>query len=110
MSSLSTHVLDTVSGLPAVGVGLRLYLEQDLLFEGVTDNDGRCPLLKEILLNTGRYRLEFEVGKYFRELHGVMEDPAFLDTVPIVFGLSAVGHAHIPLLVSPYSYSTYRGS
>ncbi|GBR45535.1 hydroxyisourate hydrolase [Neokomagataea thailandica] len=110
MSSLSTHVLDTVSGLPAEGVSLRLYLAQEVLFEGVTNSDGRCPALRDISLNAGTYRLEFEVGAYFRDVHAVLEEPVFLETVPIVFGLPGGRHAHVPLLVSPYSYSTYRGS
>lgn len=110
MSSLSTHVLDTVSGLPAVGVKLRLYSEGKLIFEGTTNNDGRCPSLRDVPLVSGVYRLEFEIGAYFRMTQTALEEPAFLDMVPIVFGLAEGRHAHVPLLAAPYSYSTYRGS
>ncbi|MBR0560438.1 hydroxyisourate hydrolase [Neokomagataea anthophila] len=110
MSSLSTHVLDTVSGLPAVGVTFRLYSAQDVLFEGVTNSDGRCPLLRDISLSAGTYRLEFEIGAYFRGTHTALEEPSFLDIVPIVFGLAEGRHVHVPLLAAPYGYSTYRGS
>nr|WP_298798299.1 hydroxyisourate hydrolase [uncultured Acetobacter sp.] len=110
MSSLSTHVLDTVSGRPAAGVAFRLASGPTVLFEGVTDADGRCPALRELPLEKGQYRLEFEIAAYFRAQGHELADPPFLDIVPIVFGLSADGHAHVPLLAAPYGYSTYRGS
>jgi len=110
MSSLSTHVLDTVSGRPAAGVALRLYGAGLLLFEGETNGDGRCPALRELALAAGHYRLEFEIGTYFRGQGAALSDPPFLDIVPIVFGLGADTHAHVPLLAAPFSYSTYRGS
>ncbi|XEA92021.1 hydroxyisourate hydrolase [Xanthomonas sp. DAR 80977] len=110
MSSLSTHVLDLSRGMPAAGVALRLFAGETLLHDGVTDADGRCPALRELTLAAGRYRLEFDVADYFRG-HGVaLSEPPFLDVVPIAFGLADAAHCHVPLLVSPFGYSTYRGS
>lgn len=109
MSSLSTHVLDTVNGCPAQGVGLRLLAGREVLFEGLTDADGRCRDLPD--LPPGAYRLEFAVAAYFTARGTVLPDPPFLDIVPIDFGIAdAQGHYHVPLLVSPFGYSTYRGS
>lgn len=109
MTSLSTHVLDTMHGRPAAGVALRLLSEGQVLFEGRTDADGRRRDLPA--LQPGRYVLEFAVADYFRAQGVVLPDPPFLDQVAIAFGLAeAEGHYHVPLLVSPYSYSTYRGS
>lgn len=110
MSSLSTHVLDTMQGVPAAGVALVLHdaLTDAELARGETDGDGRYRAFPE--LAAGQYRLTFAVGAYFRA-HGVtLAEPAFLDEVPVVFGLGDAGHVHVPLLVSPYAYSTYRGS
>lgn len=109
MASLSTHVLDTSHGCPAAGVVLRL-IDGDgtILFAAATDADGRCPGLPA--LAPGRYRLEFAVASYFAG-HGVaLADPPFLDSISIDFGIADDGHYHVPLLVSPYGYSTYRGS
>lgn len=108
MSSLSTHVLDTVSGRPAAG--LRVVLTQDgiVLAEGRTDADGRWrdfPALK-----AGAYVLTFHAGDYFRAAGTPLADPPFLDIVPIHFGVGDKGHYHVPLLVSPFAFSTYRGS
>jgi len=109
MSSLSTHVLDTAHGRPAENVALRLVADGDLLFEGRTDADGRCRDLPT--LAPGRYWLEFAVGDYFKALGVALGDPPFLDRIPIHFGVAeADAHYHVPLLVSPYGYSTYRGS
>ena len=109
MTSLSTHVLDTAQGRPAAGVALRLAdAEGTLLFEGVTDADGRCPGLPGIA--AGRYRLSFAVADYFRAQGVALADPPFLDVVTIDFGIGDGGHYHVPLLVAPYGYSTYRGS
>ena len=109
MNSLSTHVLDTTHGRPAAGVALRLIAaDGTLLLDGATDADGRCPALPRVA--PGRYRLTFAVADYFRELGVVLPDPPFLDVVAIDFGIAEAGHYHVPLLVSPFGYSTYRGS
>jgi len=107
--SLSTHVLDTSAGTPAQGVALRLLFAGLPLFEGVTDGDGRCPALRDLILHAGIYKLEFHVASYFRLQGHVLAEPPFLDVIGIEFGMSK-GHYHVPLLVSPYGYSTYRGS
>jgi 5-hydroxyisourate hydrolase len=113
MSGLTTHVLDTAHGRPAQGVAVRLYRDGAVVAEAVTNADGRCsaPLLAGEALMAGRYRLDFEVGAYFRGLGLSLPNPAFLETVAIEFGVAdpAVGY-HVPLLVSPFAYSTYRGS
>lgn len=109
MSSLSTHVLDTMHGCPAQAVAIVLRAGDDLLYEGRTDVDGRCRDLPA--LSPGRYRLEFAVAAYFRGKGVTMPEPPFLDVVTIDFGVAeADAHCHVPLLVSPYAYSTYRGS
>lgn len=109
MSGLSTHVLDTVHGCPAAEVAVSLYAGADLLFDGQTDANGRCGDLPELV--PGRYRLEFAVAAYFRGKGVTLPDPPFLDLVSIAFGLAETGgHYHVPLLVSPFSYSTYRGN
>jgi 5-hydroxyisourate hydrolase len=113
MSGLTTHVLDTMLGRPAAGVALRLSRGGTLLAETATNADGRCdqPLLTGDQLTAGAYRLEFEVGAYFRALGVLLPEPAFLETVAIDFGVAdPLGHYHVPLLVSPFAYSTYRGS
>lgn len=109
MTTLSTHVLDTMHGRPATGV--RLALEDAagaVLFTGETNADGRCPGMPE--LAPGRYALVFAVAAYFRAAGVRLADPPFLDEVRIGFGIADPGHYHVPLLVSPFSYSTYRGS
>lgn len=110
MISLSTHVLDTALGLPAAGVAIMLSnAEGTQLFAGATDADGRCKKFPE--LPPGRYRLAFTVGAYFARQGISRPEPPFLDVVVIDFGMSGTdGHYHVPLLVSPYGYSTYRGS
>lgn len=110
MSSLSTHVLDTMHGCPAAGVTLTLTDRAgEVLFAGVTDADGRCPGLPA--LTPGRYRIVFAVAAYFRGRGVDLPEPPFLDEVTIDFGVAdAAGHYHVPLLVSPFAYSTYRGS
>jgi 5-hydroxyisourate hydrolase len=110
MTTLSTHVLDTASGRPAAGMALRLMQGDSLLFEGVTDAGGRCSALNREL-PLGAYRLVFAVADYFRSSGVALPDPPFLDQVGVDFGLSEPdGHYHVPLLVSPFAYSTYRGS
>jgi len=108
--TLSTHVLDTTHGQPASGVRLRLLSGAHVLFDGVTDADGRCPELKALAHKAGTYRLEFSVAAYFRGRNVTLSEPPFLDIIGIDFGISGEGHYHVPLLVSPYGYSTYRGS
>ncbi|WP_088182484.1 hydroxyisourate hydrolase [Sphingobium sp. Z007] len=109
MTILSTHVLDTAHGCPADGVAIQL-LSQDgaLLFAGATNADGRCPGLPPI--DPGCYQLTFAVAAYYRARGTVLADPPFLDVITVHFGVSDDGHYHVPLLVSPYGYSTYRGS
>lgn len=110
MNSLSTHVLDTMHGTPAAGVALVLADATGMvLFSGTTNGDGRCADLPA--LSAGRYRLEFGVAAYFRAAGVTLSDPPFLDVVGIDFGVAGDGgHYHVPLLVSPFAYSTYRGS
>ncbi|GBR11120.1 hydroxyisourate hydrolase [Acetobacter oeni] len=117
MSTLSTHVLDLVSGKPARGVAVTLWRGETVLFSGVTNDDGRCPELKEIgSIEAGAYRLEFAVAAYFRAQDVTLSEPPFLDMVPIAFGIAESSddgegcHYHVPLLVSPFGFSTYRGS
>ena len=117
MGRLSTHVLDTAHGCPAAGMKVTLQrLEGDgavTLKTVVLNADGRAdgPLLDAQGVAVGRYRLLFEVAAYFRARGLTLPEPPFIDTVPVDFGLAdPAGHYHVPLLVSPWSYSTYRGS
>jgi 5-hydroxyisourate hydrolase len=110
MTTLSTHVLDTSRGAPAAAVRLILYREGKALWDGATDTDGRCPELNKFTLGSGRYLLEFAVADYFRSVGTPLAEPPFLDVVVIEFGIADEGHYHVPLLVAPYGYSTYRGS
>ena len=113
MSGLTTHVLDTTLGRPAAGVAVRLKRAGETVVATTTNADGRCdsPLLTGEAIIAGAYRLEFDVGAYYRGLGVALPEPAFLDTVVIEFGIADEGaHYHVPLLVSPFGYSTYRGS
>jgi 5-hydroxyisourate hydrolase len=117
MGRLSTHVLDTANGRPARGVAVELFaLEGDRrrsIVATTTNADGRtdAPLLAGDDVQTGCYELVFQVAAYFRSVGTALADPPFLDIVPIRFAIAEVdGHYHVPLLVSPWSYSTYRGS
>ena len=117
MGHLSTHVLDTAHGRPAAGMRVTLQrVEGDgvrTLKRLALNDDGRAdgPLLGAAEMAVGRYRLLFEVAPYFRALGVVLPEPAFVDTVQLDFGIAeAGGHYHVPLLVSPWSYATYRGS
>jgi 5-hydroxyisourate hydrolase len=113
LSGLTTHVLDTANGRPAAGVRLRLVRDGAVMASATTNADGRCdaPLLSGEALAVGAYRLEFDVGDYFRAAGAALPSPAFLETVAIEFGVAEAGaHYHVPLLVSPFGYSTYRGS
>lgn len=113
---LTTHVLDTATGKPAAGLAIALYhLDGDnrtLLKNVVTNTDGRCdkPLLAGAEFRPGEYELVFAAGDYLRSQGAKLPEPAFLDLVPIRFGMAEPAHYHVPLLVSPYGYSTYRGS
>ena len=116
MGRLSTHVLDTARGKPAGGVKLTLDRIEDgrmvRIAESVTNSDGRtdAPLLEGAAFGTGAYQLTFGVRAYFEGQSGMGASP-FLDEVPIRFTISdGNGHYHVPLLVTPWSFSTYRGS
>ncbi len=117
MGKLTTHVLDTMHGSPAAGMAVRLYRieggEAQLLQTLTLNADGRAdaPLLEGASLRAGRYRLVFGVAGYFRNRRVTLPEPAFLDEVPLDFGIADPNaHYHVPLLASPWSYSTYRGS
>lgn len=113
---LTTHVLDTATGKPAAGLAISLFrLQGDartLLKSVVTNADGRCdaPLLQDGEFQTGDYELVFSAGDYLRGTGVALPSPAFLNVVPIRFGIAETTHYHVPLLLSPYGYSTYRGS
>ena len=113
---LTTHVLDTATGRPAAGLAIDLYRieggTRTLLRTVSTNDDGRCdaPLLSGEEFRTGEYELVFAAGDYLRRQGTALPQPAFLDVVPIRFGMAEKTHYHVPLLISPYSYSTYRGS
>jgi 5-hydroxyisourate hydrolase len=111
MSTLSTHVLDTMHGCPAAGMALVVTGPEGEIARGVTNEDGRCPGLIAGDLAPGRYAIRFAVAAYFRARGVALPDPPFLDAVTIDFGIApGGGHYHVPLLVSPFAYSTYRGS
>jgi 5-hydroxyisourate hydrolase len=117
MGHLSTHVLDTAHGCPAAGMRVRLQrldASGPVTLRDITLNhDGRGdgPLLDAAAMAVGRYRLLFEVAAYFRARGAPLSEPPFLDVVPLDFAIAnAAGHYHVPLLVSPWAYSTYRGS
>ncbi|MGE0500510.1 MAG: hydroxyisourate hydrolase [Rhizobiaceae bacterium] len=113
---LTTHVLDTATGRPAAGLSIALYKvsgnSHRKLKTVVTNSDGRCdaPLLEGKAFQAGTYELIFFAGDYIRALGVELPDPLFLDQVPIRFGMAEEAHYHVPLLISPYGYSTYRGS
>lgn len=113
---LTTHVLDTARGCPAAGLKIELFrLEGDtrtLLATMQTNEDGRtdAPILPTESFATGEYELIFHAGAYLDACGTPPETPRFLDVVPIRFGMSEADHYHVPLLLSPFGYSTYRGS
>jgi 5-hydroxyisourate hydrolase len=113
---LTTHVLDTATGKPADGLEIVLYRvsgsSHKKIKSVVTNADGRCdaPLLAGGEFRTGQYELVFFAGDYLRKQGTDLPDPLFLDQVPIRFGMAEETHYHVPLLISPYGYSTYRGS
>jgi 5-hydroxyisourate hydrolase len=117
MGRLSTHVLDTARGRPAAGLKIMLYRisgqSHRKIAEVVTNADGRTdvPLLEGAKLTAATYELVFCAGDYLRATGQGGEGPLFLDEIPIRFGVAdAAGHYHVPLLLSPFGYSTYRGS
>jgi 5-hydroxyisourate hydrolase len=114
---LTTHVLDTTSGQPGAGIAVELSRldgeRRERLARATTNADGRCdaPLLQGADLRPGVYELLFHIGDYFRAQGVRLAEPPFLERVPVRFGIAdALRHYHVPLLISPYGYSTYRGS
>jgi 5-hydroxyisourate hydrolase len=114
---LTTHILDTSTGNPAKGVEIalfRLFEERtERLLTTRTNADGRCdaPLLAGAALVSGVFEIVFDIGDYFRAQGVSLPEPAFLDRVPIRFGISDTDrHYHVPLLIAPFGYATYRGS
>mgnify|MGYP003625703666 CR=1 FL=1 len=117
MAKLSTHVLDTANGIPAQGIKLEFFRvegsTQTLLKTLITNNDGRTDelLLDNTTIEIGEYIIVFHVAEYFSNQDGEQNAPPFLNRIPLHFGISdASANYHVPLLVSPWSYSTYRGS
>jgi 5-hydroxyisourate hydrolase len=116
MGRLSTHVLDTAHGRPAAGMRFALFRldgeRREKLAEGVTNADGRAdrPLLEGEAFRPGRYQLIYQVAAYFRAQGVSLPEPPFLDEVTLSFGLGDAAHYHVPLLASPFGYTTYRGS
>lgn len=117
MGRLTTHVLDTAAGKPAAGLKIELYrlgAEAAHLKTVMTNSDGRAeggPILEADAFTAGQYELRFHAGDYLRNSGVNLPDPAFLDVIPIRFGIAdPSSHYHVPLLLSPYGYSTYRGS
>ncbi|MBO9709786.1 MAG: hydroxyisourate hydrolase [Caulobacter sp.] len=115
MSGLTTHILDLAAGRPAAGVAVRVSARRGgevvPMAQTLTDADGRARLVEGADLAAGGYRLEFEVADYFKGSGAAVSDPPFLDVVVIDFAVAdASQHHHVPLLVSPFGYSTYRGS
>lgn len=116
MGSLSTHVLDTATGKPAEGMKIELIRitgdTRDTIGCFTTNSDGRvdAPLLSGDAFQHGQYELLFYAGDYLDQTAAVTPDPKFLDLIPLRFGISDDSHYHVPLLLSPFSYATYRGS
>ena len=115
MGRLTTHILDTANGCPAAGIAIRLFSlgeHRERIADATSNADGRTEraLLEGESMITGTYELEFDIGDYFRSCNAAVDDPAFLDTVVIRFSAKGDEHYHVPLLCSPWAYSTYRGS
>lgn len=117
MGRLTTHVLDTARGKPAAGVKITLYrlgeAGREKIADVVTNQDGRCdgPILEGAAFAEGSYELMFHAGDYLRATGQAGDGVLFLDQIPIRFGVPDAGqHYHVPLLISPFAYSTYRGS
>lgn len=116
MGKLTSHVLDTHSGIAAAGVRIELRelttVDSQLLGVFVTAENGRCaePLLQDERFRQGRYELTFHVAEYFRARHLLLPDPAFIETAIVRIGIAQPDqHYHVPLLITPWSYSVYRG-
>ena len=113
---LTTHVLDTALGVPAEGIVVTLDRfggkTRERVASATTNADGRLdtPLMEGAGFYTGEYEIVFRAGQYLRSVGHELPDPAFLDDIPIRFGIADETHYHVPLLLSPYGYSTYRGS
>jgi 5-hydroxyisourate hydrolase len=110
---LTTHILDTALGRPAEGLKVELFKGHTLLKVMMSNADGRldAPILSGDDFIVGRYELRFHAGDYLRRTQAALAEPLFLDVIPIQFGIAnAAQHYHVPLLLSPFSYSTYRGS
>ncbi|RED53860.1 hydroxyisourate hydrolase [Aestuariispira insulae] len=116
MGRLTTHVLDTARGCPGQGIKIELFRldsGRELVTEAVTNDDGRCdaPILEGEAFTAGKYELVFHAGSYFDAQGYDLPEPKFLDEVSLRFGIAQAGeHYHVPLLLSPFSFSTYRGS
>jgi len=117
MGKLTTHVLDTASGAPAAGMDIELSVLEGSGWRKLkalqTNAGGRTdePLLEGTALKPGQYRLTFDVSTYYRRLGTVLADPPFLDRVPLRFGIAdPEQHCHVPLLCTPWGYTTYKGS
>ena len=112
MGRLSTHILDTSTGKPAAAVRVVLRRDGEVLVDTRTNADGRTdkPLLDGPAFANGSYELTFHMGDYFRACGTAVSDPPFLDVIPLRFSIAEDAHYHVPLLVSPFGYSTYRGS
>ena len=112
MGKLTTHVLDTGLGQPAAGLRIELYRDGDRLRDVVTNTDGRvdAPLLEGEDFQAGRYELVFHAGDYLDGTGQDLPNPKFLDVIPLRFGIAEDTHYHVPLLLSGFGYSTYRGS
>lgn len=116
MGRLTTHVLDTANGRPGAGIAVTVYRldgGRREVARTVTNKDGRCdkPLLEGAALDAGKYEIVFAAGDYFRAQGQNLPEPPFVDEVALRFGIASPDqHYHVPLLVSPWSYSTYRGS
>lgn len=113
MGRLTTHVLDTQAGKPAAGLKIELWQAGQKLKSLVTNADGRAdgPILEGEAFRAGEYELRFFAGDYLKGQSLKLPEPAFLDIIPIRFGIAdAAGHYHVPLLLSAHGYSTYRGS
>ena len=116
MGRLTTHVLDTARGTPAEGLRIELFrldgAGRTPIAEAVTNADGRtdAPILPEADFAPGIYELVFFAGDYIRDTTPGLAEPLFLDQIPLRFGMSEPSHYHVPLLLSPFGYATYRGS